>query len=111
MFRRLILWLGETNLIGQVFLVGSLGSYGDRRGTLLGPLFRSNVWKFLSVQVLFLKPKGGLDIFTYKDQQSVFLGFQFRKSISFWEVVRTVALEGFQTNAVFLSALHLDSIF
>ena len=32
MFRMLILWWGETNLIGQVFLVGSLGSYGDGGG-------------------------------------------------------------------------------
>ena len=40
------------------FLVGSLGSYGDGGGgggggTLLDPLFRSNVWKFLSVEVPF----------------------------------------------------------
>ena len=38
------------NLIGQVFLVGSLGSYGgggwEGGRALLGPLFRSNVWKF-----------------------------------------------------------------
>ena len=36
MFRRLILWWGETNLIGQDFLVSSLGSYGDG-----GDTFRS----------------------------------------------------------------------
>ena len=74
MFRRLILWWGETNLIGHVFLVGSLGSYGGEGGggALLGPLFRSIVWKFLSVSSPVLKPRGGLDIFTYRDQRSIF---------------------------------------
>ena len=46
MFYRLILWWGETNLIGQVFLVGSLGSYGERGGG--GGAFRSAFW----IQVL-----------------------------------------------------------
>ena len=81
MFRRLIRWWGETNLIGQVFLVGSLGSYGDG-GALLGPLFRFNVWKFFVCSSPILKPKaGGLDIVTYRDQWSIFLGFEFRKSV------------------------------
>ena len=82
MFHRLILWWGETNLIGQVFLVGSLGSYGGR--ALLGLLFRSNVCKFLSVSSPVLKPRGGLDIFTYRDQQSIFWVLNFKNRYFFW---------------------------
>ena len=84
MFHRLILWRGETNLIGQVFLFGSLGSYGDGGGTLLGPLYRSNVWKFLSVQVPSLKPRGGFDMFTYTGISGVFFGFCISKICCFF---------------------------
>ena len=59
-----------------------------------------------------LKPSGGLDIFTYMDQRSIFGGFEFRKSVFFWVLVRAVVFfGGFQTNAVFLSVLHFRQYF
>ena len=60
--------------------------------------------KFCSSPVL--KPRGGLDVFTYRDQWSIFLGFEFRKSVFLGVLVRAVVFFGCcQTNAVFLSVL------
>ena len=44
---------------------------GGGGGGLLGSLVRSNVCKFFVCSSPVLKPRGGLDIFTYRDQQSV----------------------------------------
>ena len=60
------------------------GGGGGGRGAPLGPLFRSNGWKFLSVSSPVLKPRGGLDIFTYRDQRSTFWVLNFENLYFFW---------------------------
>ena len=83
------------------------------RGTLLGPLFRFNVWKFFVCSSPILKPRaGGLDIFTYRDQRSIFLGFEFGKSVflGYWSEL-LYFFGGCQTNAVFLSVLRFRQYF
>ena len=67
----------------QVFLVGSLGSYGGGGGGTFRSTFKIQCLEVFVCSSPVLKPRGGLDIFTYGDQQSIFLGFEFRKSI-FW---------------------------
>ena len=85
MFRRQILWWGETNLTSfPGRFTGKLRRGGGGGGALLRPLFRSNVWKFLSVSSPVLKPRGGLDIFTYRDQRSIFWVLNFENLYFFW---------------------------
>ena len=46
----------------------------------------------MSISSAFMKvPGGGLDIFTDRDQRSIFLGFEFQESAFFW-VLLTVAV-------------------
>ena len=71
-----------------------MGGGGGGGGALLGPLYRSNVWKFLSVQVPFYNP--GVDlIYLHTGISGVFFfGFEFRKSVLFWVLVRTIVVFG-----------------
>ena len=47
-------------------------------------------------------PGGGLGIYTDRDQRSIFLGFEFRKSVFFWALVKAaVFFGGCQINTVF----------
>ena len=52
-----------------------------------------------------IPPKGGFDIFTDRDQRSIFGGFELRKSVFFWVLIIVAVFVGCQTNAVFLSVL------
>ena len=85
---------------------------GGREGGLLGPLFWSNAWKFLSVSSPVLKPRGGLDIFTYRDQRSIFWALNF-ENLYFLVLVRAVVFfGGCQTKAVFLrQCLMFSTVF
>ena len=72
------------------------------RGALLGPLFRSSVWMFLSVQASFWNPGVDLIYLHTGISRVLFLGFEFRKCVFFWVLVRAVVFfGGCQTNAVF----------
>ena len=58
------------------------------------------------------EPGGGLGIYTDRDQRSILFGFEFRKSVFFWVLVKAaVFFGGFQINAVFLSVLCLQRYF
>ena len=63
---------------------------------------------------------GGLGIFTDKDQQSIFLGFEFQESVSFWLLVVKVEfdmkyhiLQVFKTSIEFIrkSSYHFKDIY
>ena len=83
MFRMLILWWGETNLIGQVFLVGSLGSYGDGGRGHFQVRFLDPCLEVSVCSSPVSKPRGGLDIFTYRVQRSIFWVLNF-ENLYFW---------------------------
>ena len=53
-----------------------------------------------------MTPGGGLDIFTDRDQQSIFVSFEFRKSAFFWVLLAAAVFFGCQINAVFLSVSY-----
>ena len=86
---------------------------GEGGGALLGPLFRSNVWKFLSVSSPVLKPRGGLDIFTYRDQRSISWVLNFEDLYFFFGTGQSCCIfGGCQTKAVFLrQCLMFSTVF
>ena len=59
-----------------------------------------------SCLMLTLFPGGGFGIFTDRDQQSTFWGFEFRKSVFIWALVKAAVLFGCKINPVFPSILY-----
>ena len=57
------------------------------------------------------KPRGGLGIFTDRDQRSIVLSFKFRKSVFFWVLLTAAVFFGLLDKCCILSVSYFNIIF